>query len=369
MAPTSRASFSEKNQNLQLAWDSTSLYALMFCPLYYKTTIIDGYSVESIHLSFGIYLHEALEVFDRARADGKTRSEAQFLAVKAAALMSGTRDDDGNWIPWGGTYEHAWKCEGKVVNPKTNRKIMCPYSKTWSLTSQPSVCGSCGEETISDIIHIPQDPKEPGKTRETLIRTVAWYCEEQPEDIEDGVYPYILPNGEPAVELSFNFPLGVKTEAGEDFLVCGHMDGVAVFGNENYVRERKSTKYGLTAHYFDGFSPHAQVDTYDIAGYVLFPDLDIQGVILEAAQTMVGGSRFGRRVMRRTPALREEWLSELGYWVKMAERYATENHWPMNRSACRMCKLRTVCAREPDMREMFLKSEYPRKLWDPLQVR
>src|SRR5262245_38053881 len=58
--------------NVQYAWDSTSLGWLKQCPRLYQYSMLDGWRFkgDSPNLTFGLFYHQALEMFDRLRADG-----------------------------------------------------------------------------------------------------------------------------------------------------------------------------------------------------------------------------------------------------------------------------------------------------------
>ena len=60
--------FSPTIPGLQLAWDSTSLGVFKRCPREYYFTIILGWvpRTTSVHLTFGIMLHKAREIYEKA---------------------------------------------------------------------------------------------------------------------------------------------------------------------------------------------------------------------------------------------------------------------------------------------------------------
>lgn len=78
--------------DIQYAWDSTSLGYIKECPRKYYLTMIQGWRSkgESVHLTFGIHFHKALELFDKARADGADYEQATDVAVKYT--LSATAD-------------------------------------------------------------------------------------------------------------------------------------------------------------------------------------------------------------------------------------------------------------------------------------
>src|SRR5215813_188051 len=126
---------------IQYAWDSTSLGWLKECPRKYYYSMIQALRPrgENINIDFGLWYHGALEVFDRAKAAGKSHEEALDEAIQYALTVT-------------------WKD---------------------------------GEPWKSD---------HDKKTRETLVRSVIWYCDHFKDDPAKTV---ILSSGAAAVELSF----------------------------------------------------------------------------------------------------------------------------------------------------------------------
>jgi len=282
----------------------------MFCPRSYKYGIIDGWRGSAVDLEFGIYFASATEEYAKSRLVGQSKHEATILAVKR--VVEDTWDAANN-VGWGGLYEQQWHCTGvtKYRNAKGNA-AKCPYSHKgkWFSGGGPTTCGICGSPTISERRYLPYDKV---KNRESLVRLVEWYCEEQPEEFGGaGLSPYAFPDGTPAVELSFKLPLPFTTPDGQPYILAGHMDAIKTFGPiETFITDNKTTKSFLGQLYWKQFSPNIQVDAYDLAGSLLFPDLGIKGVAIEAAQTLVGGAKFATQVFYRTEGQREETLSPL----------------------------------------------------------
>src|SRR5688500_1563889 len=84
---------------IQFAWDSTSLSLFKACPRKYQLSILMGYDPksESIHLTFGILYHHALEVYDHMRAQGRSHNDATCDCVKAIMILSKDfQSDDPN---------------------------------------------------------------------------------------------------------------------------------------------------------------------------------------------------------------------------------------------------------------------------------
>ncbi len=362
---------------LQWAWDATSLRALEFCPRYYEYSIIEGYRGDAIDLEFGILLHASIDVFNRARLEGRSKEEAQLDATRYAMEASGrweeveaaTQEARSVWVPWGGEYHQQWRCTGTepFKNPKGNR-AKCPMSHkgVWAPGHGPETCGTCGSPTESKRRWLPA---KPGKDRYALVRTVIWYTDDQPESYEGRVGPYAFPNGTPAVELPFRLPLPYVAPDGTAYVLAGYLDGIQYDGDFFYVVDYKSTGKFLGDGYFSQYAPNVQMETYDFAASIMFPDLDFHGVRVEAMQTLVTGTRFADRVFRRDEEQREEYLRELGEVFAEAERYAKANFWPRRTANCYICPFKAVCRATPGKREAMLKDSFNVRKWNPLNDR
>jgi len=364
--------FSAVNPRLQTAWDATSFGALMYCPRYYQLTIQKGWRGSMIDLDFGILVHSAFETFWKARLDGLSRYDAMLKATRWALDNSGRRTDDGKWVPWGGTYVEQWHCLGTepYKNDKGN-KAKCPYSHKgkWFMAPAPTTCGECGSatETVENWL-----PTEPRKNRHTLIRLVVWYCEEQPETLEEGLVPYQFPDGTKALELPFRLPLPWKAPTGENYIVCGYLDKLAMWNKEGFTVDTKTTYKTPGKAFFESFSPNIQFDIYDLTGSILYPELNLKGLIVDAAQTMVGGARFAMRPLYRSEVQREELMTDLRWWLDIAEQLAAQPEgydYPMNRRQCWGCDFKGICSKDPDKREMYLKADFKKAHWNPLEER
>lgn len=318
---TPESPFSRTLPNLQLAWDSTSLGALKKCAQYYKYTIIDGYVSPEPNddITFGHLLHSAAELYARLVATDVPHNKAVI--------------DVTRWL-----LENTW-------NRETNR---------------------------------PWISSEPTKTRETLLRTVVWYL----DNYQDSTIKTItLPNGKPAVEVSFRFSLSEDENdsrfrsqtTGEEFQLCGHLDKIGEFNDENWIVDTKTTKYELDETYFRQYYPDNQVSLYDVAGAVAF-DKEIKGVIIDAIQVLVGGSRFKRRHISRSAEQREDWLRDLQTWLTQAEMFALDNRWPQNEKSCgwgkKRCPFWEVCSGDPHTRQEWLDANFAKRpSWNPLETR
>ena len=308
----SNSSFSSISPRLQLAWDSTSLGALKTCPRYYQLSILEGWSprTTSVHLTFGAHFHSALEWYDHKKFEGMSHADAQR---------------------------------------STLRKVL--------------------ELTWNESLHRPWLSDDKYKNRETLVRSVMWYLEVFGE--HDPLETVRLANGKPAVELSFRFESSYSAPSGEKYILCGHLDRVATLNGETYIVDRKTTKSAISENFFDSFNPDNQFSLYTLAGQVVY-GLPIEGLIVDAAQVAITFSRFERGFSLRDQATIEEWYKDLGFWLRLAEAYAEANHYPMNEKSCGNyggCQYRKICSKSPKVRDQWLKAEYSKRIWDPLQVR
>jgi PD-(D/E)XK nuclease superfamily len=315
MSLPENSSFSERTPGLQLAFDSTSLTALKECPRKYYYSIVEGWQPRStsVHLTFGILIHEGKERYDRSLAAGSPHDEAVVDAIEQVLLAT-----------WDSRLGRPW-------------------------TSDDS-----------------------NKNRETLVRTLTWYFEEYRDD---PIRTVVFSDGKPAVELSFSFPTDYRTSEGEPepYVLCGHIDRLGELNGTIHPCDVKTTAHTITEKFFSQFTPHTQFSLYSFATRVLYvPDKPIGGLIVDAAQVAVTFSRFERREVPRSPEYLTDWYRDLGSWFRLAETYAREGHWPMNESACGNyggCPFRIVCSHPPSVRSEWLRASFIPRVWDPLQAR
>jgi hypothetical protein len=86
----------------QTAWDSTSLTTFLDCPRKYYYRIVCGYATreQSVHLTFGINLHSAIEAYHHAQAQGLDYQPSLRAAVrKALRDCAGWHSDDPHKNP------------------------------------------------------------------------------------------------------------------------------------------------------------------------------------------------------------------------------------------------------------------------------
>jgi PD-(D/E)XK nuclease superfamily len=306
-------SFSQKLPTLQIYVDASSLTEFKICPRRYYYSIVMGRQpqAESIHLTFGILLHKAAELYHIRRF---TKQEAHTEALREVVrwLMVATWDREAN-RPW-----------------TSNDKY---------------------------------------KNRFTLVRTVVWYLDKYQED---ELRTAILKDGRPAVELPFTMDAGYDAFTGEGFMLCGKLDRIVTFKTDYYVSDIKTTQSTIGDYYFKKYTPDNQVTIYNIAGNVSF-GLPVQGLIIDGCQIAIEFSRFERGLIERTEAQMLEWQEELGYWLMNMNTCAEQGHWPKNDSACNMyggCPFRPVCSQpNPTAAQKVIEGAYRERSWDPLKNR
>jgi hypothetical protein len=302
---------------LQWAWDSTSLGALKTCPRKYQLSIVEGWRArdESVYLTFGILFHKAVEEYEYIRAE----------------------------------YTDVWN------HAATLRSIV-------NFVMEKTVGWDTGRTDLN---------------RHNLIRSIVWYLDQFGEN--DPAKTITLESGKPAVELSFRMDLGWHTpmvrppDAATTYVLCGHLDRVVSFIGGLYVMDHKTTRSTIGDYYFDRYEPNNQMTLYTIAAKVVF-HTPVKGVIIDGVQCAVGFSRFARGLTYRTDAQIQEWLKDLRYWIGQAEKFAADEYWPMNDTACFGCHFNQhdnkICAKDPAVRQAFLESAFDRsEPWNPLQTR
>jgi len=60
----------------------------------------------------------------------------------------------------------------------------------------------------------------------------------------------------------------------------------------------------------------------------------------------------------------EEWLRDTKVWLRQAEAFAQEGHWPQNDKSCTKyggCVFRNICNKDPSVRQNFLESDFEKK--------
>jgi hypothetical protein len=206
------------------------------------------------------------------------------------------------------------------------------------------------------------------RTQFTLARSLIWYADKY---LIDAAETLVLPTGRPAVELSFRSPLPFFSVDHQQFIACGHLDRIVHYAGGIRVSDAKTTVTTLSQRYFDMYDLDVQMDLYDFFGRVTL-EKEIDGILLDVAQVAVNFTRFQRGFSNRTDEQRDEWMSDLEFWIKQAEDCAIKEEWPQNKTSCSKfggCRYREVCAKSPSVRKVVLEADFKVDHWNPLENR
>jgi len=210
------------------------------------------------------------------------------------------------------------------------------------------------------------------KSRENLIRSIIWYLDNYEDDPCKTV---TLSDGTPAVELATKMQLDAQN------ILIVHLDRIVDFLGHTYIQDQKTTKKTTKgSYYFEGFNPDNQMSAYSVVGQVVYNTL-VKGVMIDAAQILVGSTRFDRGFTYRTRDQLNEWITDTKWWVGAYRSAAERADWPMNDTSCSKyrssdpfgnahgCPLRKVCGADPRVREKYLESDFVKQPWNPLSER
>jgi hypothetical protein len=122
------SSFSTSIPNLQIAWDSTSMGTLMECPRKYQYSIINGWQPRemSVHLTFGLLYHAALELYDRCKFNGQDHEESIRSAVRYALTET-----------WNSELKRGWISDHNIKNRLTLVRSIVWYLETFQDDPSP----------------------------------------------------------------------------------------------------------------------------------------------------------------------------------------------------------------------------------------
>lgn len=311
-APVRNTSFSTVLPTLQTTIDSTSLGEFKVCPRKYYYRMIEGWvpRTTSVHLQFGLWLHQGREIYERSKTAGADHEEALRAAVQF--VMTAT---------WDFATGRPWWSEHRVKN------------------------------------------------RLSLVQTLVCYLDQFGRN--DPLQTIILANGKPAVELSFQLDFLTSPITDEPITLSGHLDRLVKFNSETYVSDIKTTTYTLGSSFFAQFSPDNQFSLYTLAGKVAF-ETPIAGVIVDACQITTTLPKFERQLIIRSEDQLSEWIVDTKYWINQMGYSAELNSWPMNDKSCNQyggCPYRAVCSRPPNARQKWLETDYVHAIWDPAIAR
>jgi hypothetical protein len=249
-------------------------------------------------------------------------------------------------------YDHA-RAQGLSHDDSVAAAVLRALKASWNKT--------LGRPWASD---------DPNKNRKTLLVTVIDYLDSKAAN--DVLKTIILANGRPAVELHFQFDLGIRSSASDEaFVSCGYFDRLADFNGQPVIVDHKTSKYQLDASFWSKFTPHVQFSNYLLAAQVTFK-VPARELVVNAAQVAATFSRFDRGIVARDEAQLREFHADFGFHLREMERCAVEGYWPQRPTACgnyRGCEFRRVCSKSPASRESWLASDFTKRLWNPLAQR
>ena len=231
------------------------------------------------------------------------------------------------------------------------------------------------------------DRKELDTLRYALIESVEWIGDDSARSRQalidltchymihwraDDVETLILENQKKAIELSFKIPI-------KNFVLCGHIDRVGKFQNKLYVIDLKTTKSYLNGqtNYFDRYKNDVQMTIYTTGAELIFNNIEIEGAIIDACQTLAGTRggipKFQRALIERHTDQKEELLNETIPQAISVIKFYKKTNFPMNQTACfdynSPCEYLPICIAPKRQQEMIKKTQYFKNQWKPLEVR
>lgn len=209
------------------------------------------------------------------------------------------------------------------------------------------------------------------RTKETLVRAVVWYID---QFWNDKAVTIQLPNNKAAVEYHFQLPF--MSYLGLEVYICGHIDCLKAWQEKTYVQDYKTTKYPLTASFFDKFKPSTQIPLYITACHLTadaiqsFPSA--HGAIIDGIQLGVNFCRYMRSIVDYSLEEINEYIESLKYWITQAMTACKTNNFPPNEESCDKyggCHFKEICAKPPARRQIFLDGNFVKRTWNPLKPR
>lgn len=337
-------------------YDATRLADAAACLRRYFHKHIEGYRLpgDQVDLAFGSLLGEALEIFEKELLAGTSHEDAHEKAL--AHVLARAVDEDGrNRF---GDFHPTWRCLGTAPykNDKGNA-AKCPYSHKGKYfpTPAPDIC-PCGSEVERVELWVPH---KASKDIHTLVELLVGYMDAARER---ALVPIQIDN-QPAVEIyaetTFDAPEIIRPVR-----LAVNLDAIKAFGAENYIVDYKTTGKSLGASYWATFQPNVQVDFYAMLANILFPNLQIRGVAIEAFST-AGKTSTGFKLIQHTEEQKAETLGNVIYLISQIQKAASAGYWPQNKTACMFCPFQPVCALSPERRQDYLNANYERAKWNP----
>lgn len=299
------------SDDFQIAWDSISRGALKKCPRYYQYSILEGYTLK-LQNGFSSSIDLIFGIWFHSAREIYYRNRAN-----------------------GNDHEEALE-----------KALDYVLKVTWNRTLQR-----------------PWFSGDSNKNRFTLIRSVVWYLDHYKNDPLET----LTINDKIAVEMTLIQNSSFKVN-NIDILLTGHLDRAVEFNNALYGTDLKTTKHTLNNEYFRDFSPNDQMSGYQFLLEKTF-EKSFRGIIIDAAQILVGGTRFLRGATQRTQSQLKEWLRGFEELVDRAYKYHKDNFYPLNEKSCFRCEFREICRSSEQTRDSLLREKFDKREWNPLQDR
>ena len=301
--------FAPDRPTLQIAWDATSIDLLKTCARKYQLSIIEGWvpRAESVDLTFGIRLHEGLELYHHLRSEDQSHDEALVTALQMILKATWVKD----------------------------------LRRPWS----------------GDNI----------KNRLTLARTLVWYLD---QFASDNLATVQLATGDPAVEMHFTCDLGFQID-GHGAVACGWLDRLVSLGGDIYVTDLKTTKHTLGPSYFAQFSPHGQFSMYSVAGKVALglpiKGLIVDAAQVAVGFSRFARAIVPRSEGQLDEWLRDTRIA-IGQAEDYAlDDYWPMNDASCDKYGG--CRYRDICSKPLGSRQQWLEANFTRRVWNPLEPR
>lgn len=408
-SPPSENTFCSTLPTQPRIWDPTRL-GLLTCKRKHELQTVRGLrktGEASVHLMWGSAYHACTEHFDELILRGTPREEAVEDTIGRALEISWDMESEApHWVERTAMLrctdpaerEHKRKPGVMVQNRERCRLATHPISEELAGSTCRydrfgrwfCECGLPMEQFVHD------QPLHPKKTRITLLRAVALYC-----DTADEIQPYCFPDGTPAVEIQFRIPLPINSpdpcpaldahaQAKEPCPVChgsGYLPYELLVNIDSLViwpakdpevpcfRERKTTGQAkLTPKFWRQYEMNMQVDTYDLVMDTLFAGtVPLYGMV-EVTRVGTKDAQISRLPLYTTAERRLEHLQEICEKILDAEQRARGDRygpaWPRNIGHCHSafgtCAFWDVCTASASEREDMLSQNFHREPWDPI---
>ncbi len=368
---------------LPKVWDGSRISMAVCWRKHYLGTVrgLRRKGVPSIHLTWGKAYHACTELFDNARVAGRDG------ALEALQLAFELSWDAERGQPFWGEWFTLYRCADPEMRPHKRdpdklvpRKASerCPNSLRWveDVPRQHRKCSACGASVLTVQKWLPEHKK---KTRASLLRAVALYCD-TPE-----LAPYAFADpAEPVTEVQHSIPLPLNSPDGDPYQLLVNLDSIVDLNGWAAIRERKTTGIQrLDWRFWELYEMGPQVDTYDLAGRVVYPDEDRPPKLLVEITQLGSGAEVNiiRQVINIPEGRAEEHLREVVELVAEAaertERASASGEWeaafPRRTAACHgrfgTCAFWALCSAAPAEREGMIAADYEVNHWNPLTAK